>query len=67
MREGDRGGWYLALAGFLAALALVCVGLMVYGEWFDRHLVASGAMGVLLVLYAAIVVLFRKAHLTAED
>jgi CHASE2 domain-containing sensor protein len=63
----DRRSWYLALAGFLAVLALACVALMVYGEWFDRRLVASGAMGVLLVLYAAIVVLFRKARLTAEE
>ncbi len=60
-------GRYLALAGFLAAVGLVCVALMVYGEWTDRRLVASGAVGVLLVLYAAIVVLFRKAHLTAEE
>jgi len=67
VREPERGGWYLAVAGFLAVLALACVGLMVYGEWFDRRLVASGAVGVLLVLYAVIVVLFRKAHLTAED
>ncbi|MCS7236524.1 MAG: hypothetical protein RMM30_11205 [Armatimonadota bacterium] len=63
----DRSSWYVALAGFLAVLALACVALMVYGEWFDRRLVASGAMGVLLVLYAAIVVLFRKARLTAEE
>lgn len=63
----DRGGWYLGLAGFLAVLALACVGLMVYGEWFDRRLLSAGALGVLLVLYAAIVVLFRKARLTAEE
>jgi len=57
----------LALAGFLAVLALVCVAVMVYGEWFDRRLLSSGALGVLLVLYAAIVVLFRKAGITAEE
>jgi hypothetical protein len=57
----------LALAGFLAVLALVCVAAMVYGEWFDRRLLSSGALGVLLVLYAAIVVLFRKAGITAEE
>lgn len=62
-----RESRYLALAGFLAALGLVSVALMAYGEWTDRRLLASGAMGVLLVLYAAIVVLFRKAHLTAEE
>jgi len=63
----DRSAGYLAVAGFLAVLALACVALMVYGEWFDRRLLASGALGVLLVLYAAVVVLFRKARLTAEE
>lgn len=60
-------GAVLALAGFLAVLALACVAAMVYGEWFDRQLLSSGALGVLLVLYAAIVVLFRKAGITAEE
>jgi Mg2+ and Co2+ transporter CorA len=64
-QEGTSG--YLAVAGFLVVLALVCVALMAYGEWFDRRLVASGALGVLLVLYAAMVVLFRKAGWTAEE
>ncbi|MER3455608.1 MAG: hypothetical protein C4303_05645 [candidate division GAL15 bacterium] len=63
----DRSTWHFALAGFLAVLALAGVALMVYGEWFDQRLVASGALGVILVLYAAIVVLFRKAGLTAEE
>ncbi len=67
MREPDRTGRYLALAGFLAVLSLACVAAMVYGEWSDRRMLSAGAMGVLLVLYAAMVVLFRKARLTAED
>ncbi len=67
MKGQDGTSGYLALAGFLVVLALACVALMVYGEWFDHRLVASGALGVLLVLYAAMVVLFRKAGWTAEE
>lgn len=65
--RGAASARHLALAGFLAVLALVCVAAMAYGEWSDRQLLSSGALGVLLILYAAMVVLFRRAGITAEE
>jgi hypothetical protein len=55
------------LIALLAVAALLCVALMIYGEWFSQYLLGAGALGVLLVIYSFIVLLFRKAQITAEE
>ncbi len=52
----------------LVSLAsLACVGAMVYGELADRRLLSAGAMGVLLMLYSVLVLLFRRSGITARE
>lgn len=58
---------YVALIVVLSALAAVCVGLMIYGEWSGSYLLSAGALGVLLVLYSFIILLFRKAEITTGE
>jgi hypothetical protein len=65
--ERSKTGLYLALIGLLVLAALVCVALIIYGEWFSQYLIGAGALGVLLVIYSFIVLLFRKAQITAEE
>lgn len=60
-------GRFVAWIALLVAASLVCVGLIVYGEVFDRRLLGAGAMGVLLILYSFIVLLFRKARWEAGE
>ncbi|MDR5684122.1 MAG: hypothetical protein QN163_08865 [Armatimonadota bacterium] len=65
--ERSRAVVYMALIVLLAMAALLCVALIVYGEWFDHRRVGAGALGVLLIIYSFVVLLFRKAHITAEE
>jgi hypothetical protein len=60
-------GRFVMWITLLVAASLVCVGLVVYGEIFDRRLLGAGAMGVLLILYSFIVLLFRKAGWQAGE
>jgi len=60
-------GRLVAWITLLVAASLVCVGLVVYGEIFDRRLLGAGAMGVLLILYSFIVLLFRKSGWQAGE
>lgn len=60
-------GQFVAWITLLVTASLVCVGLMVYGEVFDRRLLGAGAMGVLLMVYSFIVLLFRKAGVQGSE
>lgn len=55
----------LALVLILAGLG--CVGAMLYGEWASQKLVGSAALGLLLMMFSAVVVLFRKADTAAGE
>ncbi|MCS7172217.1 MAG: hypothetical protein N0A24_02205 [Armatimonadetes bacterium] len=60
-RGSARGITLLSLA------SLASVGAMVYGELTDHRLVSAGAMGVLLMLYSFLVLLFRRSSMTARE
>ncbi|MDR5708341.1 MAG: hypothetical protein QN172_00180 [Armatimonadota bacterium] len=62
---GERGSAHAII--LLALASLACVGVVVYGELTDHRLVGAGAMGVLLMLYSFLVLLFRKAGITARE
>jgi|GEM_PF-493853 hypothetical protein len=65
LARGERGSARGIVLLSLASLA--CVGAVVYGELTDHRLVSAGAMGVLLMLYSFLVLLFRKVGMTARE
>jgi multisubunit Na+/H+ antiporter MnhF subunit len=67
MSRDRDGGAYLGIVALLSLAGLACVGIMLYGEWTSDRLIGSGALGALLMLFSAVVVLLRKADTAAGE